>query len=256
MLFDTHAHYDDARFDADRFELLKSMPENNVGLIMNACTNLGDVPKIIEMCNSFDYVYGAVGFYPHDTEDMTDADLDAMRQIVRDNPKIKVIGEIGLDYHYDGTPRDIQKKRFADQIDLASELGLPIMIHDRDAHGDTMDILRAKRSVLTGGVFHCYSGSAEMAKEVLNMGFYIAFGGSLTFKNARRTVEVAEFAPMDRIVTETDAPYLAPVPMRGQRNTSILMKYVAAKLAEIKGVDVAEIEAATWENGKRCFGIL
>lgn len=256
MLFDTHAHYDDKRFDGDRFELIASMPEKNVGLIMNACTRLDDIPAITELTRRFDFVYGSVGFYPHDTDDMTDGDLDTMKAVCAGNPKIKAIGEIGLDYHYDGTPKEIQKRRFADQIDLASELGLPIMIHDREAHGDVLDILRSKRSTLTGGVFHCYSGSREMAREVLDLGFYLAFGGSLTFKNARHPIESALYAPLDMILTETDAPYLAPVPMRGRRNDSSLMSYVAEKLASIKSLPLEQIEAATFENGKRCFDII
>ena len=255
MLFDTHAHYDDVRFNEDRYELLKLMPENNVGLIMNACTNLDDIKLIEDMTERFDFVYGSVGFYPHETDKMTDRDLDIMKSICIKNKKIRAIGEIGLDYYYDGTPKNIQKERFAQQIELASELDLPVIIHDRDAHGDIIDILKAHKNILKGGVFHCYSGSVEMAKTVLDLGMYIAFGGSLTFKNAKQPVENAAFVPSDRILLETDSPYLAPVPMRGKRNTSILMKYVAEKMAQIRNTDVSEIERITFENGKRCFGI-
>ncbi len=254
MLFDTHAHYDDRRFDEDRFALLDTMPQNNVGLIMNACASMDDIATIVEMCDKYSFMYGSVGVHPSDCEGLSEEDIITLKKM-SEHPKIKAIGEIGLDYYYDDVPKDVQKKWFARQIELAKEVDLPIIIHDRDAHGDTMDMLKSLNANKVGGVLHCFSGSREMAREVLDLGFYIAFGGTLTFKNARKTLEVAEYVPTDRIVIETDSPYLAPVPMRGERNNSILMQYVAEKLAEIKGVSVEEIEDITFRNGKKCFKI-
>ncbi|MEE0944146.1 MAG: TatD family hydrolase [Clostridia bacterium] len=254
MLFDSHAHYDDARFDVDRYDVLDKMPQNNVGLIMNACAAMTDIDIILEMCNRYDFMYGAVGVHPSDCEGLTEADMDRLKRESAHN-KIKAIGEIGLDYYYDDVPRDVQKKWFSRQIELAREVNLPIIVHDRDAHQDTVDIMRSSGARDVGGVLHCFSGSCDMARDVLDLGFYIAFGGTLTFKNARRAVEAAEYVPIDRILIETDSPYLAPVPERGKRNDSTLVKYVARKLAEIKGIEVGEVERITFENAKKCFNI-
>ncbi|MBS7298446.1 MAG: TatD family hydrolase [Eubacteriales bacterium] len=254
MLFDSHAHYDDARFDADRFDVLDKMPQNNVGLIMNACAAMSDIDRIIEMCNRYDFMYGSVGVHPSDCEGLTEADMERLKK-ESEHEKIKAIGEIGLDYYYDDVPRDVQKKWFARQIELAKEVKMPIVVHDRDAHQDTVDIMRSSSAKDVGGVLHCFSGSCDMARDILDMGFYIAFGGTLTFKNARRAVEAAEYVPIDRILIETDSPYLAPVPERGKRNDSTLVKYVAEKLAEIKGIDAAEVERITFENAKKLFNI-
>ncbi len=254
MLFDTHAHYDDRRFDEDRFDLLSVMPDNNVGLIMNACAAMGDIDTIIKMCERYPFMYGAVGVHPSDCGNLTEADIKTLKEASK-HPKIKAIGEIGLDYYYDDVDKDTQKKWFSRQIELAKEVDLPVIIHDREAHKDTVDILKSLNADKVGGVLHCFSGSCEMAKEVLDMGFYIAFGGTLTFKNARKAIEVLEYVPLDRVVIETDSPYLAPVPMRGERNNSMLMKYVAEKLAEIKGISVEEAERITFDNGKKLFNI-
>lgn len=254
MLFDSHAHYDDARFDIDRFDVLDKMPANNVGLIMNACAAMSDIERILEMCNRYDFMYGAVGVHPSDCGELTEKDMDRLKR-ESSHEKIKAIGEIGLDYYYDDVPRDVQKKWFARQIELAQEVNLPIIVHDRDAHQDTIDIMRSHGANDVGGVLHCFSGSCDMARDVMDMGFYIAFGGTLTFKNARRAVEAAEYVPIDRILIETDSPYLAPVPERGNRNDSTLVRYVAEKLAEIKGLDVKDVERITFENAKRCFRI-
>ncbi len=254
MLFDTHAHYTDDRFSEDIDKVLGSMKENGVGLIMNACSSVDEIPGIIELCERYDFIYGAVGVHPHEASEMTDKDLDTLRKYSA-HSKIKAIGEIGLDYFYDNSPRDIQKKRFAEQIELAKELKLPVIIHDRDAHKDTMDILRACNVRDCGGVFHCYAGSAEMAKEILDWGMYIAFGGSLTFKKSVKPKEVAQYVPLDRIVTETDAPYLAPEPQRGRRNDSRYMHLVTELIAQIKGISYEAVAKATYENGKKLFGI-
>ncbi len=254
MLFDSHAHYDDSRFDEDRFSVLESMKDNNVGGIMNACAALSDIPLIIEMAEKYPFMYASVGVHPSDVEELSEDGIEIIKNAAK-HQKVKAIGEIGLDYYYDDVPRDIQKKWFIRQIELAKELSLPIIVHDRDAHADTVDILKQTNAKSVGGVLHCFSGSVEMAKEILDLGFYIAFGGTLTFKNARRAVEVAEFVPLDRILIETDSPYLAPVPEWGKRNDSRLMKYVAEKLSEIKGVSVEEIEKITFQNAKKCFSI-
>jgi len=254
MLFDSHAHYDDSRFDDDRFSVLESMKDNNVGAIMNACAALSDIPLILEMSERFPFMYASVGVHPSDSIDLSEDGIEIIKNAAK-HEKVKAIGEIGLDYYYDDVPRDIQKKWFVRQIELAKELNLPIIVHDRDAHGDTVDILKNTNAKSIGGVLHCFSGSKEMAKEILDLGFYIAFGGTLTFKNARRAVEVAEYVPLDRILIETDSPYLAPVPERGKRNDSRLIRYVAEKLSEIKGVSIEEIENITFNNAKKCFGI-
>jgi len=254
MLFDTHAHYDDKWFSEDVDEVLGKMPENNVRLIVNACTKTDDIPKLLELCERYPFMHTTVGIYPHDTVGVTEADIDKLREASR-HEKVVAIGEIGLDYYYDTAPKDTQQYWLGRQVDLARELGLPVVIHDRDAHGDILRILREHKVNECGGVFHCYSGSAEMAREVLDLGMYIAFGGSLTFKNAVKAVEVAKIVPDDKIVIETDSPYLAPVPMRGKRNSSLYIHYVAEKLAELRGVPVSHIEEITYENGKKLFGI-
>ncbi|MCH5211122.1 MAG: TatD family hydrolase [Oscillospiraceae bacterium] len=254
MLFDSHAHYNDERFKDDLDEVLSAMPENNVGLILNSCSELSEVPDILKICEKYPFVYASAGVHPHEVENLTEPDMDTLIQYAA-NPKIKAIGEIGLDYYYDFSPRDVQKKWFARQVEVAKELKMPIIIHDRDAHKDCMDILRDADIRDIGGVFHCYAGSVEMAKEILDWGMYIAFGGSLTFKKSVRPVEVAKYVPLDMIVIETDCPYLTPEPHRGKRNSSLYIHYVAEKLAEIKGVSVEEIENATFENAKKCFNI-
>lgn len=254
MLFDTHAHYNDKKFDGDRSAVLSSMEQNGIGLIMNACSDTSEIPDIIALCEKYSFVYGAAGVHPHEAEKMTAEDFDKIKAAAA-HGKIKAIGEIGLDYFYDFSDREIQKKRFAEQVELAKELHLPVIIHDRDAHKDTMDILRACNVRDCGGVFHCYAGSAETAREILDWGMYIAFGGSLTFKKSVRPREVAAYVPLDRAVTETDSPYLAPEPQRGRRNDSRYMHFVAAELARIKNVPYKTVETITFENGKRLFGI-
>ena len=254
MLFDTHAHYNDERFSEDADSVLSSMQENGIGLIMNACSSVDEIPDIINLCDKYDFLYGSVGVHPHETENMTNNDIDILKEKSKHN-KIKAIGEIGLDYFYDFSEKDKQKKWFATQIELAKELKLPVIIHDRDAHKDTMDILRACNVRECGGVFHCYAGSKEMAKEILDWGMYIAFGGSLTFKKSVRPKEVAEYVPLDRIVTETDSPYLAPEPQRGKRNDSRYMHLVAQMLADLRGISYEAVETATYKNGKNLFDI-
>ncbi|MCX7714572.1 MAG: TatD family hydrolase [Clostridia bacterium] len=254
MLFDSHAHYEDDRFLEDLDSVLSAMPAHNIGYIMDACTEISDIDKILCLADKYPFLYASVGIHPHSVKDIQEKDLDILKKAAT-HPKVKAVGEIGLDYYYDNSPRDLQKKWFACQMDLANELRLPVIIHDRDAHKDTMDILKAHHAENVGGVLHCFAGSREMAKEVLNLGMYIAFGGTLTFKNSIRPIEVAKYVPLDCILLETDAPYLAPEPNRGKRNSSLFLHFIAQKLAQIKGIDVAEVEKATCENAKRCFGI-
>ena len=254
MLFDSHTHYNDDKFLGDVDTILSDMQKNNVGYIMNACSSIDEIPYIFELCEKYPFMYASIGFHPHDVKNMTEDDIEKLKEYSK-HEKVRAIGEIGLDYFYDNSPRDLQKKWFARQIQLAHELNLPVIIHDRDAHSDTLDILKAEKVTECGGVVHCYSGSAEMAKEILDMGMYIAFGGSLTFKNARKTVEAAKYVPLDRILIETDCPYLAPEPHRGKRNSSLYIHYVAEKLSEIKGVSVSDVERITCENAKNLFRI-
>lgn len=254
MLFDTHAHYDDDRFKEDRDELLSGLKDKNVGLIMNSCSSLEDIPGLFGLADKYEFIYLSVGVHPHVVENLCEADMEILKKAC-EHERVRAIGEIGLDYYYDNSPRELQKKWFARQIEIAKEIKLPVVIHDRDAHGDTMDILRSADIRDIGGEFHCYAGSVEMAKEILNWGMYIAFGGSLTFKKSVHPAEVAAYTPLDRILIETDCPYLTPEPHRGKRNDSSYMKYVVERLAEIKNVSVEEMENITYENAKRLFNI-
>ncbi len=254
MLFDSHAHYTSEQFSEDLDEVLSKMRENRVGYIMNACSEIREFPEIKKLIEKYDFIYGAIGVHPHEVGGMTDGDLEKISEISQ-HPKVKAIGEIGLDYYYDNSPRDIQRLWFSCQLDLAVNLNMPIIIHDRDAHKDTMDILKDHNVKAVGGAFHCFTGSVEMAKEVLELGLDIAFGGSLTFKNAQRPIEVAKYVPIDRILIETDCPYLTPVPFRGKRNSSLYVHLVAEKIAEVKGIEVSEVIKKTTDNAKRCFRI-
>lgn len=252
MFFDTHAHYDDERFDEDRYELLGRMPAEGVELIMNPGCDEGSSRAAISLAERFDHVYAAVGWHPHEAGSFGGESAGLIRRWAA-HPKVKAIGEIGLDYFYDFSPREKQREVFAAQLRLAEELALPVIIHDRDAHGDCMEMIGEHPRVK--GVFHCYAGSAEMAKKLLAMGWYLSFTGAITFKNARKALETIEICPLDRIMIETDSPYLAPVPHRGERNDSRLLPYMARVIAGIKGIGEEEAARVTLENGKRFFGI-
>ncbi|UOO37744.1 TatD family hydrolase [Oscillospiraceae bacterium CM] len=252
MLFDTHAHYDDAQFDPDRDALLASMPENGIELIVNASSNLCSAQAGLKLAEAYPFIFAAVGVHPHDAGDMNDATLIALEDLLK-HPKAVAVGEIGLDYHYDFSPREIQQQRFRDQLALARRVGLPVVIHEREATHDVLSILDDFPDVR--GVFHCYSGSWETAKGLLDKGWYLSFTGVITFKNARRAVEVLEKMPRDRIMIETDCPYLAPEPMRGRRNSSLYLKFTALKLADIIGVSPEDACQLTLENGRLFFGI-
>ena len=251
MLFDTHAHMDDQAFREDRKALLDSYPQQGIGLIMNPGGSLASSRNVDKLTREYDFLYGAVGSHPDVADEVNEAVLEEYRMLCKQNPKIKAIGEIGLDYHYEDIPRDIQKKAFRMQMELARERNLPVIVHERDAHEDGMKIVEEFPDVT--GVFHCYSGSYEMAKWLIARGWYIGFTGVLTFKNARKAIEVASQIPLDRIVLETDCPYMAPEPFRGKRNDPGKIYRMAEKLAEIRGLSVEEIQAITMENGKRLY---
>ena len=253
MLFDTHAHYDDERFDGDREALLAGMPEKNVGLIVNPGCDISSSRTAVALAESFDFVYAAVGIHPENCGDFEPGMIDLLRQMAK-NPRVVAIGEIGLDYYWaENPPRELQQEVLRRQLRLAEELGLPVIIHDRDAHGDTLEIVREFPRVQ--GVFHCFAGSAEMARELIKMGWMLSFNGAVTFKNAKKAPEVIAAVPLEKLMIETDAPYLTPVPHRGERNDSSYVRLVAEKIAQIKGLTPEEVEKATWENGRRFFGV-
>ena len=253
MLFDTHAHYDDERFDGDREALLAGMPEKNVGLIVNPGCDISSSRTAVALAESFDFVYAAVGIHPENCGDFEPGMIDRLRQMSK-NPRVVAIGEIGLDYYWaENPPRELQQEVLRRQLRLAEELDLPVIIHDRDAHGDTLEIVREFPRVR--GVFHCFAGSAEMARELIKMGWMLSFNGAVTFKNAKKAPEVIAAVPLEKLMIETDAPYLTPVPHRGERNDSSYVRLVAEKIAQIKGLTPEEVEKATWENGRRFFGV-
>lgn len=255
MLFDSHAHYHDERYDNDRHEALMKAYADGVGHILAASTDIASSRQNVELAGKYDFVYTAVGIHPHDAAGADESSMAVLAEMVLQCPKVVAIGEIGLDYFYDNSPREVQKNWFARQINLARELKKPVIVHDRDAHEDTMHILVSEKAKETGGVLHCYSGSAEMAKEVLKNNFYISFGGAITFKNAKRAIEVVRYVPEDRLLIETDCPYLTPEPYRGKRNESGYVKLVAEKIAQIKNIGLDEVIAKTEENAKRLFNI-
>ena len=253
MLFDTHAHLDDRAFDPDREELLDALPRAGLALVMNPGCSLTSSLAAAALASRRDYLYAAVGSHPDAADEVCAEVLEQYRTLCRDNPKVRAIGEIGLDYHYEDVPRAVQQRAFRAQLELARELKLPVIIHDREAHEDALSILRDVPEVT--GVFHCFSGSAEIARQLADKGWYIGFTGVLTFKNARRAVEAAAALPLDRIVLETDCPYMAPEPVRGTRNDPRNLPRMAQKLAEIRGLPVEEIGRITLENGKRLYRI-
>ena len=253
MLFDTHAHYDDERFDEDREALLNAMPEKGVGLIVNPGCDLASSRTAVDMAQKYDFLYAAVGIHPENCGDFAPAMTDGLRALAK-APKVVAIGEIGLDYYWaENPPRELQQEVLRRQLALAQELRLPVIIHDRDAHADTLAIVREFPQVT--GVFHCFAGSVEMAQALIKMGWMLSFNGAATFKNAKKAPEVIAAVPLEKLMIETDAPYLTPVPHRGERNDSSYVRFVAEKIAEIKGISAEEVEKATWENGKAFFGI-
>jgi len=251
LLFDTHAHLDDEKFDNDREDIIKKISESGVGRLVNVGANMESSHRSIQLAEKYDFIYASVGIHPHDTDKMTDNDLIAIEKFAA-HPKVVAIGEIGLDYFYDNSPRDKQKYWFEKQLYLAEKMNKPVIIHDRDAHEDTLNIL-AKSTAK--GILHCFSGSAEMAKQIVSMGYFISFAGPLTYKNSRHSVEAARVTPIDKILIETDCPYLAPDGHRGERNDSSLVRIICEKLAEIKGISFEEAANITYQNAERVYGL-
>ena len=252
MFFDTHAHYDDEKFDSDRDELLEETRSAGVELIVDPASDMASAKKARDIAARYDFVYFAAGVHPHEAADAAENYLEEICALAGD-ARCVAVGEIGLDYHYDFSPRDVQRRVYGQQLDLARELGKPVIIHEREAVQDNLDILRAHR--VTNGVVHCYSGSWETAKQLLDMGLYLGFTGVVTFKNARRCVEVVANMPLDRMLIETDSPYMAPVPHRGERNSSLNVHLVAERIAEIRGMAPEHVARITLENGKRLFSL-
>lgn len=250
MYFESHAHYDDERFDDDRDELLAELPADGIETVVNSSSDIASSRASIALAEKYPYFYASVGVHPHEVSKMTEADIDTLREMSK-HPKVVALGEMGLDFYYDLSPRDSQRYWFKRQLELAEELDMPIIVHSRDASQECFDII--SQSNVRKGVIHCYSGSAPMAKDYADMGFYIGVGGSLTFKNNKKTVEVVEKLPLEKILIETDSPYLAPVPYRGRRNDSRLLKYVVEKISEIKNIPEIDICNITKNNAIDLF---
>ena len=252
MLFDTHAHLNDEAFDKDREELIEGLAEKGVGFVMNAGCSLASSKECIALAEKYPFLYASVGSHPDSADEVCDEVLEQYLEMSR-HPKVKAIGEIGLDYYYENFDREVQLRAFQMQMELARQADLPVIVHERDAHGDGMDMVRKFPEI--GGVFHCYSGSPEMAQQLVERGWYIGFTGVLTFKNARKAVETAASIPLERIVLETDCPYMSPEPFRGRRNDPGRLIHMAEKLAEIRNLPVEEIIRITTENAKRLYRI-
>ena len=249
-IFDAHAHYDDKWFDEDRAEVLNSLPEKGISGVVNNSVDLETAAKSIELAEKYSFMYAAVGFHPENLENVPLDYLDRLAKLC-EHKKVVAIGETGLDYHWD-TPKDLQKKVFEEQVKLSLDINMPLVVHDREAHGDVFDILRKYRP---NALVHCFSGSVELMREAVKLGCYISLGGVVTFKNARHSVEVASEIPLDRLLLETDAPYMAPVPYRGKRCDSSLIPYSAVKIAELRDLPVQKLLDITCENAKRFYRI-
>lgn len=252
MIFESHAHYDDEKFDEDRESLLASMPENGIEYIINVGASLATTKNTIELTTKYPFIYGAVGVHPSDTAELNEENFEWLKSTCS-FPKIVAVGEIGLDYYWDEPDREIQKKWFRRQLELAKEANLPVIIHSRDAAKDTLDMMKEMECNKMSGVVHCFSYSKEIAREILDMGFCLGIGGVVTFQNAKAIKEVVEYAPLDRILLETDSPYLAPTPHRGKRNSSLYIPLIAEEIAKIKEIEYDEIIRVTNENAKKLF---
>ena len=251
MIFDTHAHYDDRQFEEDRAELLGSMQEQGVGMIVDAGSDIASWDKIGQLTEQYTFIYGAIGVHPDEVGELDEEKMQRMEKLLS-GEKMVAVGEIGLDYYWDKEKRDLQKKWFIRQLELARQLDLPVIIHSREAAADTMEIMKQHAKGLDG-VIHCFSYSLEQAKEYVNMGFYLGIGGVVTFKNAKKLKEVVGKIPLESLVLETDSPYLAPVPNRGKRNSSLNLVYVAEEIAALKGVSYEEVVRQTTENAKKLY---
>ncbi|MBQ2672150.1 MAG: TatD family hydrolase [Clostridia bacterium] len=252
LIFDTHAHYDDSAFDEDREEKLSSLPNNNIYAVINAGADIESSEKSISLSESYPYIYAAVGIHPENISSIPKDYISRLEKLILSGKKVVGVGEIGLDYHYTKENKQQQQELFENQVKLAIKHDLPVIVHDRDAHADTMEILKKHKP---RGVVHCFSGSLEMAKEIIKMGMYIGIGGVVTFKNAKNIVDVAENIPLEHIVLETDAPYMAPAPFRGKRCDSSYIKYTAEKISGIKNIDLKEVFQITKQNAKNLFGV-
>jgi TatD DNase family protein len=254
MIFDTHAHYDDDAFDEDRDELLSGMAAKNVEYIVNVGASMASSERSVKLAEKYPFIYAAVGVHPDEVGELDEEKFAKLREWTK-HEKVKAVGEIGLDYYWDKEGHDLQKHWFMRQMELSHEANLPMIVHSREAAKDTLDMVIAAKPLDLSGIIHCYSYSVEQAREYLNMGYYIGIGGVLTFKNAKKLKEVAEYAPLSQIVLETDCPYLAPTPFRGKRNDSSMIAYVAEELAAIKNMPVEEVLRITNENGKKLYHI-
>ena len=254
MIFDSHAHYDDEAFNEDREAILNSLPENGISPIVNVSAQLSGVTATVELTEKYPFIYGSVGVHPDHVGELSEEKIQWMKELAG-REKIVAVGEIGLDHYWDTESDEVQRKWFIRQLELAKEVNLPVIIHSREASQETFDIMKEHHAGSTGGVIHCFSYGVEMAREYLNMGFFLGIGGVLTFKNARKLKEVAEYVPLDRIVIETDCPYMAPEPNRGKRNDSSNLKYVLGTLAQIKGLSTDEVMDAVWKNGNDVYRI-
>ncbi len=254
LIIDTHAHYDDEAFDEDRDALLSSMPENNIEYIVNVGASLASTKATIELAKKYPFIYAAAGVHPSDTAELNEYNFKWLKEQF-EYEKVVAVGEIGLDYYWDEPDRDIQKKWFERQLELAREVKKPVIIHSREAAKDTLDMMKVAKAEEIGGVIHCYSYTKEMAREYLNMGFYFGIGGVVTFNNAKKLKEAVEYIPMENIVLETDCPYLAPVPNRGKRNSSLNIPHIAKEIAAIKRISYDEVVNITNQNAKKLYGI-
>lgn len=251
-MIDTHAHYDDEKYDEDRHEVIEHCFSNEIEWIVNVGASLDSCKKTLELSEKYKNIYAAIGVHPSDTVELNEGNFNQLVEMAK-HQKVVAIGEIGLDYYWKEPEPEIQKRWFEKQIDLAAQLNKPIIIHSREAANDTLQILKNKNAQNIGGVIHCYSYSKEMAKEYLKMGFYFGIGGVVTFNNAKKLKEVVEYLPLDSIVLETDAPYLAPVPFRGKRNQSTNLNQIAQTIADIKQIDIQQIKNITTENAKKLY---
>jgi TatD DNase family protein len=254
MLVDSHVHLDDGRYDKDREKLIERFEQDGINCVLHAAYDLQSSIKAVNASEKYERIYASVGYHPHDAKDATEESLQIIRSLTKKN-KVIAIGEIGLDYHYDHSPRDIQRKWFIEQIRMAKELDMPYIVHDREAHADIFNIMKAEKYTGTRGIMHCYSGNVELAREFIKMGFLISLAGPITFSNARKAKEVAKEIPLENLLIETDGPYLTPVPFRGKRNEPAYVRYVAQEIASIKGISFEEVAETTSGNFKRLFNI-
>lgn len=254
MIFETHAHYDDEAFDEDREQLLKSFKAAEVGYVVNIGASLKSSENSLALSNEYPFIYAAIGVHPSETAELNEENFNWLKEAVKE-PKVVAVGEIGLDYYWDTPERTVQKVWFERQMQLAKDVNLPAIIHSRDAAADTLEMIQSSNLKSVGGIIHCFSYAKEMAKSYLDMGFYLGIGGVLTFKNAKKLREVVEYAPIESLVLETDSPYLSPEPYRGKRNSSLNLRYVADKIAEIKGLDYEEVIRITEQNAKSVYKI-